>query len=548
MAAYLGLLGLLLAASASAQMIGPVNGSIGALSNSALKLILDSPSSLMTVDVLPLTPQAGLGVPPSSNQNRRGSLVLVSQDSIPAISRMSIAYLDCEASSYSGSVQPQNAFTNTVAEGPQAIVLFSSISDHCNFSTSGKNNFDYTGIYTMLRANMSQIIRNMTARNVPITATISNPRATGNATSDSYSSPTGDPFGPRPTTQIAMIILYSITGLITALFLVIIASGAIRAHRHPERYGPRADMLGRPRQSRAKGIARAMLETLPIVKFGEQQDTKPATDVELATKKDPEPPKAGVKEVVSKDQRSLEQPDAVPSDKASALDAEGSSSTTAKKDEPTASTSETDPIVAAGASTALPKGPDEPSDENPGCSICTEDFVKGEDIRVLPCDHKYHPACVDPWLLNVSGTCPLCRIDLRPSGKSHPPSDSNDLAPPLAANDHSTLPASASPQPSRHRLSRLIELRRMPAEERLEALRTMRAEQRRLSTAPPPVPTLPEAGPSAVGPEASGPASQTSAEDAERRRGEGTERRGSRAFNRMLETVHGVRTRAFGGR
>lgn len=42
-----------------------------------------------------------------------------------------------------------------------------------------------------------------------------------------------------------------------------------------------------------------------------------------------------------------------------------------------------------------------------GCSICTDDFCTGEDVRVLPCNHKFHPACVDPWLLNVSGTCPL---------------------------------------------------------------------------------------------------------------------------------------------
>ena len=48
-----------------------------------------------------------------------------------------------------------------------------------------------------------------------------------------------------------------------------------------------------------------------------------------------------------------------------------------------------------------------PRDGDRGCSICTEDFTTGEDVRVLPCQHKFHPNCIDPWLLNVSGTCPL---------------------------------------------------------------------------------------------------------------------------------------------
>jgi hypothetical protein len=41
------------------------------------------------------------------------------------------------------------------------------------------------------------------------------------------------------------------------------------------------------------------------------------------------------------------------------------------------------------------------------CPICTDDFVKGQDVRVLPCSHQFHPECIDPWLINVSGTCPL---------------------------------------------------------------------------------------------------------------------------------------------
>jgi hypothetical protein len=41
------------------------------------------------------------------------------------------------------------------------------------------------------------------------------------------------------------------------------------------------------------------------------------------------------------------------------------------------------------------------------CSICSEDFEHGQDVRLLPCNHGYHPTCVDSWLLERSATCPL---------------------------------------------------------------------------------------------------------------------------------------------
>jgi hypothetical protein len=103
-------------------------------------------------------------------------------------------------------------------------------------------------------------------------------RIGSNTTSSNQgSAATNNDGGPAPTTAVAMSILYSITGIITLLFLIIIATGAIRAHRHPERYGPRTGLAGRPRQSRAKGLARAMLETLPIVKFGDPDPPKPGS-------------------------------------------------------------------------------------------------------------------------------------------------------------------------------------------------------------------------------------------------------------------------------
>jgi hypothetical protein len=45
------------------------------------------------------------------------------------------------------------------------------------------------------------------------------------------------------------------------------------------------------------------------------------------------------------------------------------------------------------------------------CPICIVDFEEGDDIRVLPCEgkHCFHQECVDPWLLKLSSSCPICR-------------------------------------------------------------------------------------------------------------------------------------------
>lgn len=210
-----------------------------------------------------------------------------------------------------------------------------------------------------------------------------NSTSTGQGSSAASNSNDGS---PAPTTAVAMSILYSITGIITLLFLIIIATGAIRAHRHPERYGPRTGHLGRPRQSRAKGLARAMLETLPIVKFG-----------------DPEPVKPGSREIELEDgNTSVHQtPETIAA-------AESTPAIIHKESKavPAAETVESgmNPNTQAES---IRSGEEPPADGELGCSICTEDFTTGEDVRVLPCKHKYHPACIDPWLLNVSGTCPL---------------------------------------------------------------------------------------------------------------------------------------------
>jgi hypothetical protein len=41
------------------------------------------------------------------------------------------------------------------------------------------------------------------------------------------------------------------------------------------------------------------------------------------------------------------------------------------------------------------------------CAICQEDYVLGEKIKVLPCNHHLHSSCIDTWF-EIRVTCPLC--------------------------------------------------------------------------------------------------------------------------------------------
>ncbi|XP_055822815.1 uncharacterized protein LOC129891464 isoform X1 [Solanum dulcamara] len=47
------------------------------------------------------------------------------------------------------------------------------------------------------------------------------------------------------------------------------------------------------------------------------------------------------------------------------------------------------------------------------CHICLSEYEEGDKIRVLPCHHEFHLLCVDKWLKEIHGVCPLCRGDVR---------------------------------------------------------------------------------------------------------------------------------------
>ncbi|KAH9892806.1 hypothetical protein C8Q73DRAFT_699539 [Cubamyces lactineus] len=273
---------------------------------------------------------------------------------------------------------------------------------------------------------------------------------------------------PKNTnTSLAMIILYAITGCVSALFCVVIISGAVRAIRHPERYGPRsadAAAFGGPpgAQSRARGLTRAILDTFPVVKFGRAEADADAPmagkDIESTDTGDlhyasaygmtQSPGKGGAQDVEVELREWQIAATQLSSDE-KAADAHGypipRNSAHTDEDEPE------DPSKRASSSSQvpqpIPRPPKPPADGPPSgekdvvpdaigretCPICIVDFEEGDDLRVLPCEghHRFHQECVDQWLLELSSSCPICRQDFQALQTMIASSDDGDhLEPP----------------------------------------------------------------------------------------------------------------------
>ncbi|KAI2625492.1 hypothetical protein GGS21DRAFT_304639 [Xylaria nigripes] len=428
-------------------------------------------------DVVPMTLQAGFQQTDTSKlPDISGDLVLLDHSNYTKIDYADkVIYLCCDSSTTDSNMITPSLILNTIINStnvPTAILLYSNTKPFCYV---GGGNFAFNRIWSMASTSDTRTVHAIIigTPEVPVVASIMpSARAIDNHQP-----------GPGSSSAVAMSVLYSITGLITLLFLFIITTGALRAHRNPERYGPRASTNGRPRRSRARGLAMAMLETLPIVKFGEPDERKPDEETALESVSGVVTQQANASHEVTTDGASN---NAVVSESPTESPTEAANTTNAQHT-PKSTPAPTNPPPQESSNER------QSGDDHLGCSICTEDFTVGEDVRVLPCNHKFHPACVDPWLVNVSGTCPLCRLDLRPPEDIEREETGGAVPSPEAAtttaNNHSTPSTGAEQAPEstgnpevthRSRRSRLLDwnrLRHASVDERLQALRLYRQTQ-----------------------------------------------------------------------
>ncbi|WVN90203.1 uncharacterized protein L203_105439 [Cryptococcus depauperatus CBS 7841] len=301
------------------------------------------------------------------------------------------------------------------------------------------------------------LIGTLTARNSTGQATATGiPNGTGDS-SDNHS-------GSNKKTSTPMIVLYTITGVVCTMFLLMVIMGARKAMLNPERYGRREQNDEQRGQSTAGGLAQAILDTFPVFKFSRSnqqsggtkrnradqsnEETVPMSQLERGERRDE------IRHTVageSRPQSKCDTEDGVSFHTAADHDLETAISPA--KDESTSQAETFDEIQ------VMPDGADGDGQQ---CPICLLEFEDGDELRSLPCEkeHMYHKSCIDPWLLQVSSSCPLCRKDF-----NHPQS-----SPALTPTTPSSL---ESPRPpTQHGFARYLAFmrrHRQPSDDELRS-------------------------------------------------------------------------------
>lgn len=183
-------------------------------------------------------------------------------------------------------------------------------------------------------------------------------------------------------------------------------------------------------QSRAGGLTRAILDTFPIVKFGTQPTTSGAVDLNKDSERQMPATILGMNNIQSADHESVPREPPASTIVSATTGLHDGPATCLTYTEAMAENSKASERPSPGGGRMLPDasvGEGSSSDPSPKasghddmvpasigreiCPICIVEFEEGDDIRLLPCEgkHSFHQQCVDPWLLKLSSSCPICR-------------------------------------------------------------------------------------------------------------------------------------------
>lgn len=51
-------------------------------------------------------------------------------------------------------------------------------------------------------------------------------------------------------------------------------------------------------------------------------------------------------------------------------------------------------------------------EERGRCCVCLCDMTSGDCVKRLPCNHHFHADCIDVWLKDYNGICPMCKKNI----------------------------------------------------------------------------------------------------------------------------------------
>lgn len=391
---------------------------------------------MLSLNIAPMNsvPQDSMTTTDGMTQLCDGNLLLMNASTASAtVDWSSIPVISCDDQAVT-----DQSLSQVMNGNPPCIIMYSLQSQGCNFSQdTSQQGIQLGSVFSLLSRDTAQSLVHQLTKG-PVT---NEGKVVPNFPNNGQSPGNG---APQATSK-PMIVLYTLTGVIGLVFLTLIIMGAIRAHKHPERYGFVTTSVDEDRNNRsneydfgsansqyanrAKGLARAVLDSVPLVRL--RLDGQHKQDEENP-QSNPSKSKSNVCKDSGDDQNSSHTQDSHVDTKEKCIDevrSRASSDTYHSAEYPkhlarniasadttttTATTEDSEDSNCTFYPSDLPEYVEtaDADNSNTACLICFDDFKDGDVLRVLPCKHKFHALCVDQWLLNSSALCPLCRLDV----------------------------------------------------------------------------------------------------------------------------------------